>query len=82
MIMGVITLILSVIAVVNAVIALVIASKKQEVVEVVTKEKTVKVEHAPVEHPFTYDESKHAYTLNGDLEVTGGITCLKEKEGE
>lgn len=33
------------------------------------------------EHPFSYNEAKGVYVLNGNLEVAGSICCLK-KGGE
>lgn len=30
------------------------------------------------EHPFSYNEAKGVYVLNGNLEVTGSICCLKK----
>lgn len=33
------------------------------------------------EHPFSHNEAKGVYVLNGNLEVTGSICCLK-KGGE
>lgn len=44
-------------------------------------ETVVRIERAPVEHPFTYDAEKTSYTLDGNLEVTGSVTALK-KGGE
>lgn len=73
MIVGV--FVLAVAALVCSIIAIVTAAKKKE--KVVETQQVVKVEYAPVEHPFIYDEEKGAYTLNGDLEVTGGISALK-----
>jgi hypothetical protein len=44
----------------------------------VVKETTVKQEviHAPVDHPFVYDEKAKAYRVNGSLYVTGFISAL------
>lgn len=44
----------------------------------VVKETTVKREviHAPVNHPFVYDEKAKAYRVNGSLYVTGFISAL------
>lgn len=41
----------------------------------------VRIERAPVEHPFTYDSERTTYTLDGNLEVTGSVTAMK-KGGE
>lgn len=74
-------LIVSVIALSVSIVALIVAVKKQKAVETVTKEKVVEVIHAPVENPFVYDEQVKSYTLDGNLFVTGFLSCLK-KEGE
>lgn len=57
-----------------AIVALVIALKKQTVKEVVKTEKVI--EHAPVEHPFVFDEKNGMYRLDGDLYVTGSVSAL------
>lgn len=69
--------ILAVVALACSITALLIASKKK-VEKVVETQQVVKIEKAPIEHPFIYDEKKKVYTLDGDLEVTGGICCLKK----
>ncbi len=72
--MTAITFIISVVALACGCAALIIAmreSKKQ------TRE-IVRVEKAPVEHPFIYDDEKQCYTLDGSLEVTGSVTALKK----
>lgn len=45
------------------------------------KETVVRIERAPVEHPFTYDAERTTYTLDGDLLVTGNVSAL-EKGGK
>lgn len=73
--MTAITFIISVVALACGCAALIIAmreSKKQ------TRETIVRVEKAPVEHPFIYDDEKQCYTLDGSLEVTGSVTVLKK----
>ena len=72
--MTMITLIIAIAALLCACVALIVAWKKNKdkVTEVIKTEQVVKVEH-----PFTYDEEKGVYVLNGDLEVTGGISALK-----
>ena len=73
--MTVIAFIISVVALACGCAALIIAmreSKKQ------TRETIVRVEKAPVEHPFTYDGEKRCYTLDGNLEVTGSVSALKK----
>ena len=69
-------IIIAVLALAVAVVAVVIALKKQTVK--VTKETII--EHAPVESPLYYDAKRKAYTLDGNLNVTGSIDCLKNKE--
>lgn len=44
-------------------------------------ETVVRIERAPVEHPFTYDAERTTYTLDGDLLVTGNVSAL-EKGGK
>ena len=41
-------------------------------------ETVVRIERAPVEHPFTYDAERTTYTLDGNLEVTGSVSVLKK----
>lgn len=72
-----VTLAIAVAALVCSIVALIASRKK----DIVVKETTVKVEHAPVEHPFTYDKERTTYTLNGSLHVTGEVSAL-EKGGE
>lgn len=78
--MEILTLIVAVLALAASIFALITAAKKSETIKEVTKEivKEVKVEHAPVEHPFTYDSERSCYTLDGNIEVTG-FACLKTK---
>lgn len=78
--METVTFIISVVALIIGIVAIVIAVRKKNIKEVVTTTKT-EVVHAPVEHPFVYDEKNEVYSLDGSLEVSGGITCLKIKEG-
>ena len=66
-----VAIILSALAVVLGVVAIIIAAKNMR--EVITK---TEIKYGPVEHPFTYDAEKHQYVLDGDLNVKGGITCL------
>lgn len=75
--MTAITFIISVVALACGCAALIIAmreSKKQTR----ERETIVRVEKAPVEHPFIYDDEKQCYTLDGSLEVTGSVTALKK----
>ena len=76
-----ISIIISSLALVIAIIAVVMAVKNKKTV---VKETTVKQEviHAPVEHPFVYDEKAKAYRVNGSLYATGFIAALNiKKEG-
>lgn len=76
-----ISIIISSLALVIAIIAVVMAVKNKKTV---VKETTVKQEviHAPVDHPFVYDEKVQAYRVNGSLYVTGFISALNiKKEG-
>lgn len=72
------SIVLSILAVVIAVVALVIALRKKP--REIIKEQILRVDRAPVEHPFTYDKERTTYTLNGSLEVTGGLAALAKKE--
>ena len=38
--------------------------------------------HAPVDHPFVYDEKAKAYCVNGSLYVTGFLAALKINKEE
>ena len=79
--METLALIVSLIALSASVTALIVAVRKQKTVETVTCEKVVEVVHAPVEHPFVYDEEVKSYKLDGSLYVSGFLSCLN-KEGE
>lgn len=72
------TIIISIIAMVVAVASIVIAMKKQTVKEVIKTKEVVTVEHAPVEHPFTFDKVNKIYVLNGNLCVKGSVSALDE----
>ena len=74
-------LIVSISALLVSIAALIVAARKRKDVETVTREKVVEVIHAPVDNPFVYDEQVKSYTLDGNLFVTGFLSCLK-KEGE
>lgn len=75
--MEIIALIISIIALVFAVIAFTKALKNKNItVKEIVKE--VKIEKAPVEHPFIYNSERKDYVLDGNLEVTGSIACLKK----
>lgn len=73
-----VTIILSAVAVVLGVVAIIIAAKKREVI----KETTVEVvkESAQADNPFTYDEKGKVYRLNGSLKVEGSLSCINKEE--
>ena len=58
-------------------VALAISLSRRKVI----KETTTTMEHAPTEHPFCYNAHRKCYQLDGDLMVTGGLSCLNNKEG-
>ena len=72
--MTILTLIIALAALAAAIIALV-RKPKQEVVKETIKEK----ETAPADHPFYYSEASSTYVLDGNLKVTGSLSCLNEK---
>lgn len=72
--MTILTLIIAIAALAAAITALV-RKPKQEVVKETIKEK----ETAPAEHPFYYSEASRTYVLDGNLKVTGGLSCLNAK---
>lgn len=73
-----IAVILSIVAIVTSSVGIGISISRRRVV----KEVTTVIKYAPVEHPFTYDDEKKSYVLDGNLETTGSIACLKKKEVE
>ena len=76
-----IPIIISSLALVIAIVAVVMAIKNKKIT---VKEITVKQEviHAPVDHPFVYEEKAKAYRVNGSLYATGFISALNiKKEG-
>ena len=75
--MTILTLIIAIAALTAAITALV-RKPKQEVVKETIKEK----ETAPAEHPFYYSEASSTYVLDGNLKVTGGLSCLNSKNEE
>ena len=75
--MTILTLIIAIAALAAAITALV-RKQKQEVVKETIKEK----ETAPADHPFYYSEASSTYVLNGNLKVTGGLSCLNSKNEE
>ena len=66
-----VAIILSAVAVVLGVVAIIIAARNKR--EVITK---TEIKYGPVEHPFTYDSQKTSYTLDGNLFVKGSVTSL------
>lgn len=83
-----VAIVIALVALAAGVAALVIALKKQTVIKEVTEKQVVKTEevttvvHAPVEHPFVYDEENKVYWLNGSLKVSGGVSCLNNEKEE
>lgn len=75
-----VAIILSIIAMVASSVAIVISLKKQTVKA--TKETTKIVEHAPVDNPFYYNEKQKTYQLDGNLKVTGAVSCMEMKKEE
>jgi hypothetical protein len=76
-----IPIIISSLALVIAIVAVVMAVKNKKTV---VKETTVKQEviHAPIDHPFVYDEKAKAYRIEGSLYATGFVSALNiKKEG-
>lgn len=75
--MTILTLIIAIAALAAAITALV-RKPKQEVVKETIKER----ETAPADHPFYYSEASSTYLLDGNLKVTGSLSCLNEKNEE
>ena len=75
-------IIISSLALAVAIVALILAIKKQNVIKETTREKEIKIEYAPIEHPFTYDSQKKVYQLDGSLKVNGGVSCLEKGKEE
>lgn len=73
-------LFISVVALCCGCASLIIAIKERGKKPSTITETVVRIERAPVEHPFTYDAEKTTYTLDGNLEVTGSVTALKKGE--
>ena len=73
-------IIITIVSLSASVVAIVIAMKKQTVKEVIKTKEVVKVEHAPVEHPFTFDKENGVYVLNGNLCVNGSVSALDENK--
>lgn len=74
-------LFIAIVALCCACASLIIAIKERGKKPSTIKETVVRIERAPVEHPFTYDSERTTYTLGGNLEVTGSVSVLK-KGGE
>ena len=66
-----VAIILSAVAVILGVVAIIIAAKNKR--EVITK---TEIKYGPVEHPFTYDDQTKSYYLDGNLFAKGFITSL------
>lgn len=71
-------IIITIVSLAISIVAIVIAMKKQTVKEVIKTNEVVKVEHAPVEHPFTFDKENGVYMLNGNLCVNGSVSAFDE----
>ena len=71
-----IAIILAAAALVIAAIALVFAVRNKKTVEVV---KETKIVHAPVEHPFIYNDKEKQYFLDGSLKCSGTLSCLEKR---
>lgn len=74
-------LFISVVALCCSCASLVIAIRERKRKPSTITETVVRIERAPVEHPFTYDEESTSYTLDGNLLVTGEVSAL-EKGGK
>lgn len=74
-------LFVSVVALCCSCASLVIAIRERKRKPSAIKETVVRIERAPVEHPFTYDKENTSYTLDGNLLVTGEVSAL-EKGGK
>lgn len=74
-----VALVIAILAFIISVIALVIALKRKNQTTVVTKTEVI---HAPVDHPFVYDEKAKAYRVNGSLYATGFLSALKINKEE
>ena len=75
--MEIFLIIIAVAAIALSIVAIIMASRKQKVIE--TTKEIVK-ETQIVDNPFTYDEKGKVYRLNGSLKVDGSISC-SNKEG-
>jgi len=75
--MEIFLIIIAVAAIALSIVAIIMASRKQKVIE--TTKEIVK-ETQIVDSPFTYDEKGKVYRLNGSLKVDGSISCIN-KEG-
>lgn len=80
--MTVLLIIITIVSLAVSVTSIVIATKKQTVKEVVKTNEVVKIEHAPVEHPFTFDKENGVYVLNGDLCVKGSVSAIDDYKKE
>lgn len=74
-----IPLIISILALVCSVIALVFSYKRKNKTEIITKTET-EVIYPPLENPFIYDEKDNTYTLMGDLKVNGFVSSLNKEK--
>jgi len=72
-------IILCILALVIAVAAFIRSGMKKESQPASTQTTAPKTEDVN-DHPFRYDVKKGVYILDGSLEVTGSISCLKTRK--
>ena len=75
------TLFIAIVALACALASLVIAIRERHKKEMATvKQPAQATTMKPVESPFMYDESRKSYTLDGNLYVSGSVSCAKKGE--
>ena len=72
-------IILCILALVIAVAAFIRSGMKKESQPASVQATATKTEDVN-DHPFRYDAKKGVYILDGSLEVTGSISCLKTRK--
>ena len=72
-------IILCILALVIAVAAFIRSGMKKESQPASVQATVPKTEEVD-DHPFRYDAKKGVYILDGSLEVTGSISCLKTRK--
>ena len=70
-------IIIASVSLIISIAALLLAIRNRRVKEIITREEVV---HAPIQHPFTYDEENGLFHLNGGLEVDGSFSCYHSKK--